>query len=267
MGFVRIALRLGGFLTLVVLLVPIQAVLLFVPRLWPFVPLLFHRLMMRVMGARVHVTGPMPQPGTLIVANHISWFDIVAIGSLMPLSFVAKAEVKSWPLFGHLAQLQHTVFVDRRRGRHNITDGHELARRAHKGDTMVIFAEGTNSDGIKVLPFKSTLLAGIASNADIPVQGLSMAYTRAHNMAMGRRQRMAYAWLGDISLLPHFLFMLAGPPITIELVFHQQLAAASRSDRKTVTRHVHAQVAKGLESITRGRPQSQAALVESAQKR
>lgn len=260
MGGVRIVFRLSGFLALVILLVPVQAILLFVPRLWPVLPLFFHRLMMRIMGARLQVTGPMPQPGTLIIANHISWFDIVAIGSLMPLSFVAKAEVKSWPLFGHLARLQHTVFVDRRRGRHNITDGHELARRSQQGDTMVIFAEGTNSDGIKVLPFKSTLLAGIAGNAAIPVQGLSMAYTRTHNIAMGRRQRMAYAWLGDISLLPHFIFMLAGPPVTIELVFHQPLVAASRKDRKTMTQHVHAQVVKGLESITRGRPQAQAPL-------
>lgn len=267
MAFLRIGFRLSGFLALVLILVPLQAFLLFVPRLWHVIPLLFHRLMLRIMGVRLHVTGPMPRRGTLIVANHISWFDIVAIGALMPLSFVAKAEVRSWPLFGYLARLQHTVFVDRRRGRHNITDGHELARRAKKGDTMVIFAEGTNSDGIKVLPFKSTLLAGIANNTSIPVQGLSLAYTRTHNIAMGRRQRMAYAWLGDMSLVPHFLFMMAGPPLTLELIFHEPLGSTHRQDRKTMTRHLYAQVAKGLESITCGRPQIQASLVDSAEKR
>lgn len=252
----RIGLRLSGFLTLVAFLVPLQAVLVFVPRLWPFIPLIFHRLMVKLMGVRLLVTGPMPKAGTLMVANHLSWFDIVIIGALMPLSFVAKSEVRGWPLFGQLARLQHTVFVDRRRGRHNIADGNELTRRLEKGDAMVIFAEGTNADGIKVLPFKSSLLAGIAARPHIPVQAMTMAYTRAHDIAMGRRQRMAYAWLGDISLITHFLFMLAGPPITVEVVFHEPLAAADKTDRKAMTRHLHNQVSLGLEAINSGTPRS-----------
>ena len=271
MGFVRICLRLAGFLGLVVLLVPLQAVFLFVPKLWPVIPLQFHRLMLKVMGVTVQMTGPIPARGTLIVANHLSWFDIVAIGALAPLSFVAKSEVRGWPLFGHLARLQHTVFVDRRRGKHNITDGNELARRLGKGDTMVIFAEGTNGDGIKVLPFKSTLLAGIAHAPHIPVQAMTMAYTRTHNIVMGRRQRMSYAWLGEVSLVRHFLFMLAGPPLTVELVFHHSLEATHKAERKKMTRILHAQVSSGLEAITKQAPQSLVPvarpLVDEAEKR
>lgn len=271
MGLMRIVFRLSGFLGLVIVLVPIQSVLLFVPKLWPAIPLLFHRLMLKIMGVTLQVTGPLPKPGTLIVANHLSWFDIVVIGALTPLSFVAKSEVRGWPLFGHLARLQHTVFVDRRRGRHNITDGDTLMRRLEKGDSMVIFAEGTNADGIKVLPFKSTLLAGIASRPHIPVQAMTMAYTRIHDIAMGRRQRTAYAWLGDISLIPHFLFMLAGPPLTVELVFHEPLALDHKNERKEMTRLLHGQVARGLEAITKQAPQSLppvlAPLVKDAEKR
>ena len=244
MGVVRICLRLGGFLALVVLLVPVQVFLLFIPKLWPVIPLLFHRLMLKLMGVTLQVTGPSPAPGTLIVANHLSWFDIVVIGALMPLSF-----------------------VDRRRGRHNISDGNELTRRLAKGDTMVIFAEGTNADGIKVFPFKSTLLAGIASAPHIPVQAMTMAYTRTHNIAMGRRQRMAYAWLGEISLVRHFLFMLAGPPVTVELVFHHPLGAEHKTERKNMTRILHGQVSRGLEAITKQAPQPFAPLVEDAEKR
>lgn len=267
MGFVRICLRLGGFLALVLVLVPLQAVLLFVPKLWPVIPLIFHRLMLRVMGVKLQVTGPTPARGSLIVANHLSWFDIVVIGALMPLSFVAKSEVRGWPLFGHLARLQHTVFVDRRRGRHNISDGNELTRRLEKGDTMVIFAEGTNADGIKVLPFKSTLLAGIATAPHIPVQAMTMAYTRVHNIAMGRRQRMAYAWLGEISLVQHFLFMLSGPPVTVELVFHHPLEEGHKDERKKMTRILHSQASRGLEAITKQAPQALPPLVEEAEKR
>lgn len=252
----RILLRLSGFVGLVVLLVPVQTVLLFVPRLWTLIPLLFFKLMLKIMGVRLSMTGPLPARGSLIVANHLSWFDIVVIGSLMPLSFVAKSEVKSWPLFGQLAMLQKTVFVDRRRGRHNKTDGNVIAARLRRGDTVVIFAEGTNSDGIRVLPFKSTLLAGLAGMQDVPVQAMTMAYSRAHGMAMGRRQRMAYAWLGDVTLVPHLFFMLAAPPITVELVFHEPLPTQARADRKIMARALHDQVARGLETITRGSPQT-----------
>ena len=132
---------------------------------------------------------------------------------------------------------------------------------------MVIFAEGTNADGIKVLPFKSTLLAGIASAPHIPVQAMTMAYTHTHNIAMGRRQRMAYAWLGEISLVPHFLFMLAGPPLTVQLVFHHPLEAAHKRERKEMTRILHGQVSRGLEAITKHAPQPLVPLVEDAEKR
>lgn len=252
----RIAYRVSGFLLALVFLVPVQVPLMLVPRAWPFVPILFHRYMMRVMGVKLHLTGPMPQRGTLIVANHLSWFDIIVIGGLVPLSFVAKAEVKSWPLFGQLAMLQRTVFVDRRRGRHNKTDANALAKRLNKKQAVVIFAEGTNSDGIKVLKFKSTLLAGIEGNVDVPVQALTMAYRRAHDMAMGRRQRMAYAWLGDIPLVPHLLFMLAAPPSTVELTFHHPLPDHLKTDRKEMTRALYWQVSQGLQDMTKGRPQA-----------
>ena len=255
----RVAYRLSGFLLAVIIMVPLQVPLLFVPRAWPYIPILFHRIMLRIMGVNLSLTGPLPQPGTLIVANHLSWFDIVVIGTLAPLSFVAKSEVKSWPLFGQLALLQRTLFVDRRRGRHNRTDGTALAARLHKNQSIVIFAEATNSDGIKVLRFKSTLLAGIEDAPHIPVQAMTMAYRRAHDMVMGRRQRMAYAWLGDISLLPHFYFMLAAPPSTVEITFHQPLPPALKSDRKIMTKALYWQVATGLEDMTKGRPQALAA--------
>ena len=255
----RVAFRLSGFLLAVALLVPLQVPLMLVPRAWPYVPIMFHRLMLRVMGVRLRLTGPLPQPGTLIVANHLSWFDIVVTGALPALSFVAKSEVKGWPLFGQLAMLQRTLFVDRRRCRHNKTDGTALAARLHKGDSIVIFAEATNSDGIKVLRFKSTLLAGIEGAPHVPVQAMTIAYRRVHNMVMGRRQRMAYAWLGDIALLPHFYFMLAAPPSTVEITFHHALPDALKSDRKLMTRALHWQVAQGLEDMTKGRPQALAA--------
>ena len=256
MVYLRVAYRLCGFLLALLVFVPLQALLIFVPRIWPIVPILFHRFMLAVMRVKVHVTGPMPQAGTLIVANHLSWFDILVIGALTPLSFVAKSEVKSWPLFGQMAMLQRTVFVDRRRGRHNKTDANALARRLKKRHSIVIFAEATNSDGIKVLRFKSTLLAGIEGHKDVPVQAMTMAYRRIHNIAMGRRQRMSYAWLGDVGLLAHLYFMLSAPPSSVEITFHQPLPAEAKADRKQMTRMLYQQVSKGLEDMTKARPRA-----------
>mgnify|MGYP001052878231 CR=1 FL=1 len=230
-------------------------------RVWPIIPLLFFRSLLKIFGVRLKVAGPKPKRGTLVVANHISWFDILAIGAITPLSFIAKSDVKTWPLLGQLSLLQRTVFVDRRRGRHNKTDGDGLTQRLLGGDTMVIFAEGTSSDGLKVLPFKSTLFAGIerlakstpAPDALMPVQAMSLAYLRLHDMAMGRRQRLGYAWLGDMALAPHFLFMLASGPLTIEVMFHEPLPDAVKSHRKQMARQLHAQVKGGLEDMARVR--------------
>lgn len=256
MVFFRVAYRLSGFLLALIVFVPLQVPAAFMPKIWPIVPIIFHRFMLRVMGIKIDLTGPMPQRGTLIVANHLSWFDIIAIGSLTPLSFIAKSEVKGWPLFGQMAMLQRTVFVDRRRGRHNKSDANVMARRLRQGDSMVIFAEATNSDGVKVLRFKSTLMAGIEGDKDIPVQAMTIAYRRIHNMAMGRRQRLAYAWLGDIGLIEHLFFMLAAPPSTMEITLHHPLPVEAKTDRKQMTHVLYQQVSQGLEDMIKGRPRA-----------
>lgn len=250
----RLAVRLSGFFAALIILIPPQLGLMFVPKLRLLLPLLFFRMMVKLIGVRLAITGPMPKPGTLIVANHMSWFDIVVIGAVMPLSFIAKSEVKSWPLFGQLARLHSTVFVDRRRGRHALAERDRLSARLKRGDCMVLFAEGTSTDGLRVLPFKSTFFAAIEGQAERPVQAMSLAYTRIHDIAMGRRQRMAYGWIGDMTLLPHFLFMLGGPPVSVNMTFHRPLENALELDRKHIAKTLYWQVSSGLDDIVRGRP-------------
>lgn len=250
----RIAFRLSGFFAALIVFVPPQLILMFVPRLRFVIPLLFFRSMLKLIGVRLAMTGPMPKAGTLLVANHMSWFDIIIIGAIMPLSFIAKSEVKSWPLFGQLALLQNTVFVDRRRGRHAIAEKNTIADRLRQGDNIVLFAEGTSTDGLRVLPFKSTLFASVEGLDAVSVQAMTMAYSRLHNMAMGRRQRMAYGWIGEMTLLPHFFFMLGGPPLTVDIVFHPPLKDAAALSRKKMAHMLYMQVSHGLDAITRGSP-------------
>jgi 1-acyl-sn-glycerol-3-phosphate acyltransferase len=279
MAVMRFVLRLGGFFAALIILLPPQLILYSVPSLRHYVPLLFFRFMIWLLGVRIQATGPLPPRGTLMVSNHVSWFDVIIIGALMPLSFIAKSEVKSWQLFGHLARLHHSVFVNRRIGRHTLTERAQLAARLRRGDRIVLFAEGTSGYGLRVLPFKSSLLSALEYGRDsdkplkgrgqlpeMRVQAMSLAYMRVHNIALGRRQRMAYAWVGDMTLLPHFFFMLAGPPLTVEIIFHPPLEGPTRLTRKAMAHMLHYQVSQGLDALAHGAPHPAAPLEMTGQK-
>jgi 1-acyl-sn-glycerol-3-phosphate acyltransferase len=286
----RLAFRLSGFFAALLVLLPPHLILFFVPAWRHIVPLIFFRLMLRLINVRLALTGPMPQRGTLIVANHVSWFDIIVIGALQPLSFIAKSEVKSWPLFGQLARLHDSLFVERRIGRHALKERDALAKRLRRGDNLVLFAEGTSSHGLRVLPFKSTLFSAIENNENrenrenseshvqekgqdksqvkgqVHVQAMTLAYMRVHNIPLGRRQRMAYGWIGDMTLVPHFLFMLAGPPLTVEIIFHPPLPRPSALTRKQMAKILHHQVSEGLDALAHGTPHPVAPLEMTGQK-
>ena len=233
-------------------------ILMHVPR-WRFVlPQMFFRFMLALLSVRVAVTGPSPENGrkrgTLLVCNHVSWFDVSLIGAILPVSFMAKSEVKKWPFFGQLAWLNNALFITRRIGRHTLQESRALAARLARGDMVVLFAEGTSSDGMRVLPFKPSFLSVLEDNRAFSVQAMSLAYTRRHDMALGRRQRMAYGWFGDMTLMPHFLYIFAGAPLTVEVLFHEALPRNSRQNRKAMARALHAQVSEGLQAIMRARP-------------
>jgi 1-acyl-sn-glycerol-3-phosphate acyltransferase len=123
------------------------------------IPVLYHRAICALFGvrARVHGTRSDEHP-LLIVSNHVSWLDIAVISSLAPVVFVAKHEVARWPFFGLLAKLQRSVFVDRKQRSKTPEVNAEIARRLTDGDPVLLFGEGTSSDGNHVLPFRSALI-------------------------------------------------------------------------------------------------------------
>jgi len=183
-------------------------------------PLVFHRIVLRLFGVHVTERGipPPRRSATLVLANHVSWLDIPVIGSLHPLSFIAKAEVGRWPVVGTFARLQRTVFIDRGRRKATAEVNHAVAHRLRKGEAIVLFAEGTTGDGNRVLPFRSSLVgAAQAALADgsverIALQPLAIAYSRRNGLPVTRRERPAIAWYGDMDLVPHLgLFVREGP--------------------------------------------------------
>jgi len=228
-------------------LMPLQQLFIWI---WPGMarvfPMHYHRIICRVLGVRVEVTGMAPASGPiLIAANHVSWLDIVILSSVAPVSFVAKREVSGWPFFGSLARLQRTVFVDR--DRRHATGGarDEMRDRLKGGDILVLFAEGTSGDGRNVLPFKSSFF-GAAEMPGVLVQPVTLAYRGHRNLPMNRRLLPSYAWYGDMDLVPHLLGALRAGPIEVSVVCHAPLSLSGEVNRKALASHVEDEVRRGL---------------------
>lgn len=246
---------------LTLLLFPLQW--LATARDWPLarrLPLLWHRIACPLAGLKVTVRGePDIHRPLFLVANHQSWADIMVLGSVMELSFIAKAEVRGWPAFGLLARLQRTVFVERgQRGRTGEQAG-AIADRLSKGDTMVLFAEGTTSDGNQVLPFKTALFDAAQaalkrSDVDhVAIQPVAVAYLRANGLPLGRFRRPLAAWPGDVALLPHLTAFLKEGAIDAEVRFGEPVLFTETSDRKAVARLCRRRVERLLADSLLGR--------------
>jgi 1-acyl-sn-glycerol-3-phosphate acyltransferase len=190
----------------------------------------YSRVVCALLGVRVRVEGTPPagRP-VLILANHVSWLDILVITATAPVIFVAKSEVAAWPLIGRVARARGTVFVER--GRRHQTSGANsaIAGFLAEGQSIVLFAEGTSSDGNRVLPFRSALVGALKEalaqgGADIAVQPLSIAYTRIQGLPMGRQHRPLVAWYGERDLVPHVREFLLRAAVDVTLSWGEPVA-------------------------------------------
>ena len=243
----RAVLVLLSFASLTIPLMPVQQLFVwFWPRMARAFPMYYHRLVLRILDVRVNIDGEVPKQGpAILAANHVSWLDIVILSSVAPVSFIAKRDVNAWPLFGALARLQRTVFVDRDRRHTTASSRDEMQERLRAGDMLVLFAEGTSGDGARVLPFKSTFFAA-AENSGVSVQPLSIVYTGHRNLPMTRRLRPLYAWYGDMDMPPHLWGAAACGPIEVTIICHGPLSIADHGNRKTLAKLAEEAVRQGL---------------------
>ena len=236
---------------------PLQQVLLLLRApLAKRLPHFFHRGCCRILGLDVELWGVRSRERpTLYIANHTSYLDILALGSVLPGSFVAKREVRGWPLFGWLATLQRTVFVERRR---DATAKHrdETVERLEAGDSLILFPEGTSSDGNRVLPFKSAFF-GIAEKQvrgrTLTVQPVSIAYARLNGIPIGRRYRPYYAWYGDMDLAGHLFEMASLGRATVVVECHAPVTIEQFKNRKALAAHCERVIAEGVSRANSGR--------------
>lgn len=217
----------------------------------------YHRRLAGLFGFHIRVVGqPVTKEGVLIVANHTSWADIVIFSAVLPISFVAKAEIARWPFFGTLARLQRTVFVERERRSATGQTRDEIRDRLLAGEALVLFPEGTSHDGNHVLPFKSALLGAAEAVLDggrhVRVQPVSAAYTGLYGMPMGREMRPFFAWYGDMEMVPHLWAALLAGPIDVVVQFHPTLSLDGM-DRKALAGAARQQVCAGLADALAGR--------------
>jgi len=239
MDRIRAVVLLVAFFLVSLLLIPVQWTLLKLGAGWrETLPHYYHRLICWLLDVRVEITGEISRDRpVLLIANHISWLDIIVVSAVAPVHFIAKREVADWPFFGLMAKLQRTVFVDRER-RSTVKDtAHEIARRLDAGERIVLFAEGTSSDGNQILPFKSALIGAAALAAQeegggADVQTLAIAYTRMYGLPMGRVARTHVAWYGDMDMLSHVWGLLRKGPLDVRVRIGAPLRLENVRDRK-----------------------------------
>ena len=181
------------------------------------------------------VTGAIPQKG-LLVSNHLSYLDVLAISSATPAVFVSKAEVRRWPLFGWLAALGGTIFIERQRRTHVGAVNREIQAALDAGVLVVVFPEGTSSNGETVLPFRASLLEPVARGG----HEISVAWIHYELADGDARQEVCY-W-GDHSFFPHLIRLLGKKSVRATLRFGK--FERSTGDRKELAKQLHAAVLK-----------------------
>lgn len=250
----RIGFVLLAFLLLTLALLPVQLVALGLGHsLMRRLPRWWHGIMCRVIGLRVRTHGSLARERPLlIVSNHVSWKDILVLGSVAELVFVAKSEVRTWPLVGWLARLQRSVFVERRERRKTGAQVSEVSARLVAGEVVVLFAEGTTSDGNRVMPFNASLFGAasaalpLAPGGKVHIQPVSIAYVGLHGMPMGRYHRPVAGWPGDVALGPHLLRVIRYGALDVDVVLADAIPFDAMTDRKKTARLVEARVREGL---------------------
>ena len=217
------------------------------------IPVFFSRTLCRLLRISVHTHGRVSAGGgSLVVANHVSWTDILVLGISAPMSFLAKSEVAGWPLLGAFARAQATVFVDRQHKSCIPQVNAGIADAIRQGRSVVLFPEATTSDGTRIKPFFSSHFAA-AIDAQVTIQPVAILYARRDGLPLGRAGRAALAWYGDMALLPHVLALLRGGLVDCYVIFADPIAGARTLDRKSLARAAEMAIREALRAARSGR--------------
>jgi 1-acyl-sn-glycerol-3-phosphate acyltransferase len=216
-------------------------------------------LKVRIVGAPAHRTAD-GRP-VIYVCNHTSWLDVLVLGAQLDACFIAKSEVATWPLIGWIAWLGRTAFTSRQRSR-TAGERDAMRERLGSGDSLILFPEGTSSDGSRVMPFRSAFLSlaeaptGSAQRPPL-VQPVSLVFDRLAGMPVGRSNRLVFAWYGDMDLASHAWPLLHMTGMGATLLLHPPMNPEGFPSRKALTAATYRAVADGAATLRQNRPISE----------
>lgn len=223
-------------------------------RLSYVIPRFWHWSVCRIFGLVIDVRGDVYRDGqVMFMANHISYLDIPVLGNVLSASFVAKQDVEGWALFGFLSKLQQTVFISRDRAAAKDVQ-RQLDARLSKGQDLIIFPEGTSTDGRDVRDFKSSLFSLVVKStvSDLRVQPVTVQVMEADGVPVRRDSDQAlldiYAWHIDMDtdLGVHLWRFAQTKGVRLTVTFHPPMRAAEYSDRKAMAQACQKSVKGGL---------------------
>jgi 1-acyl-sn-glycerol-3-phosphate acyltransferase len=203
-----------------------------------------------IVGLRISVAGrPFGACPTLYVANHVSYLDILVLGAVLDGTFIAKSEIASWPLFGLLGRLTRTLFI-RRHWRSALIQRNALAARMRLGESFILFGEGTSSNGLGVLPIKTSLLSVAEPwilDCPVAVQPVTLIFAcMADGVPIGRDNCDLYAWHSDAEFLPHLWNALQHRGLEIRITLGDPVLSWSVKSRKVLGRELRAHLSANL---------------------
>ena len=201
----------------------------------PAASVALHRWFCAVLRLRLRRFGTPGPAQRLIVANHVSWLDIVALGAMERSAFLAKKEVGLSLWTRWIVELQGVVYVDRERKGCIPAVNAEMSRRIAAGDPVVLFAEATTSDGVRLLTFRSSHFEAACAAGGV-VQPVFLHFKRLGGLAIGRRDMPQIAWYGDMAFLPHLFALLASGGVECDVHYGAPIRVADHGDRKALAR-------------------------------
>ena len=207
-----------------------------------WLPVMFHRLLIWLFSITIEYEGYYRESAScnLFISNHLSYLDIPVLGSILPLRFVAKSEVKHWPVIGFLSKLAYTVFIKRLKSK-SLHQKKKIFKLLSEGKKLLIFPEGTTSDGNRILPFKSSLFSAL-ENQNFIIQPLIIIYSDLNRMPLNRWLRPIIAWYGDMDLVPHLSILKNIKSINVKIIYLKPVNTFKFSNRKELSNFLEQQI-------------------------
>ena len=250
MGIIRSIFLIIIVSVLIILILPIQLLInLTNLKIKYKIPKLFLKTVSYIIGLKIRSINLRNKNknkyGVLYVSNHVSWMDILCLGSLLDAQFIAKKEVAEMGLFGFLAKLNHTFFIDNTNQRKSFSYNEIIQDKLLKKQNLILFPEGTTSDGNSVRSFKSSFFDSTnlpkyypeKENDFIDVCPISLCYKDKNNLPMGIFYRRYVAWQGEYPLLKLMKIFLLSGPVSIDIIIHKSVNLSSFKNRKELSNY------------------------------